>query len=430
MKLIIGIAKAIRDAWIVFGVALALVVGSEVFYRMLLEDKEFAFDLPNPMAIVGATRGPRGGPPHPYQDTAWYAPWLKAREGAYINGNVTYDPYRGWWPRTVAHVGLHVDAAGIRRTVQPALRDDQEKRSVYLFGGSTMWGFSARDHATIPSLLAARLAEAGIHDVEIVNFAQIAFNLTQNLATLSLRLREGEQPVAAIFLDGVNEIAPIDAGERPGNIWHQTIAAERFERGRRRSGSSAVADLASTFRIIRPIVYRREQARELPPLEIDSSCEWVATSYVNLFRIGGALGREFDVDTLFFWQPTLATSQKRRGPWESWLMSKEVRASSQRLVAMIRECASRVTQKLEPWRGTRFFPLHHVFDQEQSDVFLDHFGHITEDANRVIAEEIAQRLLPVLDRVDRPETAKSGDHEQGFREHESFRSRRQSGGEG
>ena len=161
MKYIAAIAKAIRDTWLIIGIALALVVGSETFYRLLLEDEQPAADLANPKAITLATRGPKRGPPHPYQEATWYAPWLEARRRAYINGDVTYDPYRGWWPRGVTHAGLNVNAAGIRRTVQPALAGKPRKRSVYLFGGSTIWGFTARDHATIPSLLAARLAEAG-----------------------------------------------------------------------------------------------------------------------------------------------------------------------------------------------------------------------------------------------------------------------------
>jgi hypothetical protein len=139
---------------------------------------------------------------------------------------------------------------------------------------------------------------------------------------------------------------------------------------------------------------------------------------MNLVRIGAGLSHEFDVDTLFFWQPTLATSRKPRGPWETWLMRKGIHASGLRLVAMLRECASRVDRKLEPWEGTRFFPLHHIFDQQETDVFLDHFGHITEEANRIIAEEIARRLLPILERVDHLSTE------------ESLGSRRQSGGKG
>jgi hypothetical protein len=36
-----------------------------------------------------------------------------------------------------------------------------------------MWGFTARDSLTVPSLVAAQLAERGFRDVEVINFASI-----------------------------------------------------------------------------------------------------------------------------------------------------------------------------------------------------------------------------------------------------------------
>jgi hypothetical protein len=135
-----------------------------------------------------------------------------------------FDPYRGLWGSFYQSTYVNVDSAGWRRTVQP--EPSSNARRVFLLGGSTMWGYAARDAYTIPSLLAAELRRRGIRDVEIVNLAQTAYNATQAVITLLLELRRGNVPSVVVSLDGHNDIiAASRFGEAGYLIWEPEQAA-------------------------------------------------------------------------------------------------------------------------------------------------------------------------------------------------------------
>ena len=81
-------------------------------------------------------------------------------------------------PRPVRNAGRTGAAADARpnTTSGKAIR-------ILCFGGSTMMGIGARDHQTIPAVLARRLAERG-HRVAVTNYGQLGHNSTQEVITL------------------------------------------------------------------------------------------------------------------------------------------------------------------------------------------------------------------------------------------------------
>jgi hypothetical protein len=161
--------------------------------------------------------------------------------------------------------------------------------------------------------------------------------------------------------------------------------------------------LASKLHIVRAI-QRFWPPPKPPELELSSACEGVADNYLNLVRVGEALGREFDFTPLFFWQPALVTSGKPLGPWEAHLMADD----REPLVRLTKRCLPVVEARLAKRQGNDFFPLSAVFDHSPGDQFLDHFGHVTEQANGVIAAAITERLVPVLQRRTTELTANAG----------------------
>jgi hypothetical protein len=111
------------------------------------------------------------------------------------------------------HPGLTVDANGYRLTVAPAATWGADSPEIFLFGGSAMWGFTARDAFTIPSRVAVHLAREGLGDVAVRSRSQSSYNFTQNVASLNLELRNGARPAVVVFMDGVNEVGPVVIGE-------------------------------------------------------------------------------------------------------------------------------------------------------------------------------------------------------------------------
>jgi lysophospholipase L1-like esterase len=91
---------------------------------------------------------------------------------------------------------------GWRNPPRPTVNDNTAgDRTVYFFGGSTMWGFWAPEARTIPSLFAAATK------VRSENYGEIGYTAHQSLVLLLQLLQSGHRPSLVIFYDGVNDIA-------------------------------------------------------------------------------------------------------------------------------------------------------------------------------------------------------------------------------
>ena len=94
-------------------------------------------------------------------------------------------------------------------TWQPTARSrgveaEQKPVKLLMLGGSSLWGFGARDDQTIPSLLARKLHERGLK-VEVKNLAELGYVSTQEVIGLIRELQTGYRPDVVIFYDGVND---------------------------------------------------------------------------------------------------------------------------------------------------------------------------------------------------------------------------------
>ena len=378
--------KTLARLWRGAGVALGVALVTLVLLVVVLETGYAAYH-----AARRASWGERGwfdSADHPFWNQKWFAGRLNRMNRLAMS--VVYDPYRGWRLRPTSLPDLNIDSAGIRLTVQPAAA--ATARRVFLLGGSTMWGFSARDPYTIPSLVAGRLARLGVTDVEVVNLASIGYNVTQGANTLLLELRRGNVPSVVVSLDGVNEVGLVYEGGWPGEVYQQARAEEHFDHTRFWHDVAYLRiHLSGTMRAEAVAKRILGLTKDPVPPSTEVLCADVAAYYTRVTRAIESMGREFGFPTLFLTTPTLARSRKPRTKWE---------ASIDRADARLRELTTRcgtVTESLMASRlGISFFPLDSLFDRDTASVFLDHFGHVTEEANGIIADRIVELIAPLL----------------------------------
>jgi hypothetical protein len=378
--------RAVRDAWSIFGLALLLLVAAELGLRLWERSAK-----PEERAARVAA---------PLRSESWFLPFAAARKHHVCCEETPFDPYRSWWGVPGEHEGLAVGADGFRVTPgaggprgvttgsDPAVTPPAPQE-VFLFGGSVMWGYTARDAFTIPAFVASELRAAGLSLARVHNKSQAGYNFMQGWITLALELRGGARPAAVAFLDGVNEVGVPAEGEPLGGVYGQRDAIRRLHVD---SGYELAAQLAARLRVVERFGLTRP-ARPLAALDPARDCAAIAEHYQNLVRAGRALGAEFGFEPIFFFQPTLALSRKTLGPWERKLV-EERGTMGARVQALLPACARAIDARLA--NAADYVPLHSLFDDEQSDVFLDHFGHVGEAANATIAHAIAQRLIPVL----------------------------------
>lgn len=364
----------LRDGWIALGIAILLFLCLEGVYRGLQRLRHGATP-----EVVGRVVTPG----HPYYGQSWFAelePGLDARKNK-------FDPYRGYWPGPVTSRYVNIDSMGRRATPQ-AVPDTAGVLHVLMLGGSTMWGFTARDSFTIPALTATRLAAHGVPNAHVDNLAQAAFNSTQEAATLLLEIARGRVPDVVVVLDGYNDIATALKYRDPGHTYAEENTSKQIDLGRRTFAqeligfgrySQLISGLKSKLRPAAPAPAQRTLTRS-------QICGETGRYYAGIARQMEAVGQAYGFPVVHFQQPLHSITGKRLSTWEKALPNR----------AGVGECADSIDAAMADRAGTSYVSLRGVFDADTATRFVDEIAHVTEEANGEVAERMAQVIAPLL----------------------------------
>ncbi|HTA42709.1 MAG TPA: SGNH/GDSL hydrolase family protein [Bryobacteraceae bacterium] len=203
----------------------------------------------------------------------------------------------------------------IRRTVEASPKRAGQK-TIWLFGGSTQFGWGVPDSKTIASYLSAILSGAGA-TYSVVNYGHTGLYSSQEAAIFTALLRHGQRSDVAVFLDGVNDLhtAPQDF----------PLLTYRIEAGFLNAEDAAA--LASSRQIIitpsfPPVrVLNRLLGRRVSAANTEQE-SFGHTDYDPLsiyqFNVSSIeqLADSANIKIAFFWQPTpldfLAGAEERR----------------------------------------------------------------------------------------------------------------------
>jgi lysophospholipase L1-like esterase len=273
-----------------------------------------------------------------------------------------------------------------------------------MLGGSSLWGFGARDDQTIPSLLARELFEQG-WDVQIRNLAEIGYVSTQEVVALVRELQAGYRPDVVIFYDGVNDTTSAYLEGQAGLTTNEVNRRREFNL---LQSSSRLAKALKTSLIGNSGSYRFAQAVRRR-LAGDAGVPSANTGPAQLGLIGGAvvrayeanvlmverLGREFGFQPVFYWQPvvfqksTLVPFEREEALRYAWTEPMFLAVSA----AISNSTALRSHPAFHDQSG--------IFADTQDLVFID-YCHTTEAANARVADAMARDLAPVLRALAQP----------------------------
>lgn len=372
---------ALRDGWLMLGLTLVLFLALEFGYRGV-----HAFRAPPDAGTLSAADSAL----HPYAHADWWGSY-QGKDGLLARKN-RYDAYRGFWGVPATSRYVNVDSAGRRVTPQPPVTAAHPRR-LFMLGGSTMWGYTARDSFTIPALTAVALRGRGITDVEVVNLAQGAFNTTQEATTLVVELARGHVPDAAVFLDGYNDIATSVKYGSVGHTYGEEDTQQQIDLGRRGFWLELVGlgRHAELVQRLQRMVGINRPANPAPGTP-ERICGPVAGYYRDVALSVEALGAKWGFPTIYFQQPIHATTRKRLTPWEQKLYKGRALAP----------CSASIDSAMADQAGRTYFSLSGLFDADTNSVYVDEHAHITEDANRKVAERIADQVAPLFQRPATP----------------------------
>lgn len=198
---------------------------------------------------------------------------------------------------------VNVSAAGFRSngTPQPwpPSRTD-DAWIVFVFGGSTTFGYGVADNETIPARLQHHLSARTSRAVEVYNFGTGFWYSSQERILFQHLLQQGHRPDLAIFIDGLNDLLNPDDQPEFTDALAQSMQAPR--------SADAWKHLLRNVPILR--LSKRlaaSRAQDIPADTTDYSNTHVAEATIERYLACQSLIRAsanaFETSVLFVWQP-------------------------------------------------------------------------------------------------------------------------------
>lgn len=285
---------------------------------------------------------------------------------------------------------LNTDQRGFRETRAPAERPG-DPLAVYVFGGSTTFGYGVPDDHTIPSYLQRVLEQQRPEQAILVkNYGQGYYYSSQALLVFLSLIKNGEVPSWAVFIDGGNDTSLLSVRRdepvftpavkrlwaRRGSLRSslEGLPMARFANGvARRLADPQTVSIQSDWN--RPIL----SDDHLNETEIEEIVEYVVTRYRSNLRIRRALCQELGVKCLFVWEPHPAYKYDRS-------LHKNFPFPGK-----VPEYFKRVYARMELTRDSDFLNLADLTQHSTRKVYVDEV-HYNEPLNELIAARIADAM--------------------------------------
>ena len=390
-----SVLERLRTAWAIVGITMIVLLGMELGFRLLftIRDHSSSESVPDRRVLEAGYGGERWPIQH-YRELEMledrWEPYVYFRQKPFRAETITIgqDGLRAtWMPPSPAPP----------RQESPASSSPTAK--ILMLGGSSLWGYGARDDQTIPSLIAKRLSQRGIA-VQIRNLAEIGYVSTQEVVALVRELQSGCQPDLVIFYDGVNDTTSALLEGQAGITTNEINRRREFNllQSPARLGRSLLARLveaSGSFRFARSVRQRlvgspAVGSREIPPhADLPALAADVIRRYVANLELITRLGREYGFRCLFYWQPVIFGKTKRTS------FESEEAARFAWAEAMFRAVNAALGTSAELRKNPNFHDLSNQFATADSLLFID-YCHTTEIANDQLAATIVPDVESLL----------------------------------
>lgn len=302
-----------------------------------------------------------------------------------------YEPFVGWARREYHGKTINVDAQGVRKSWNPATFSQGQPKTVYAFGGSTLWGTGARDDYTIPSLLSKRLNRDGAA-FDVSNYGETGYTFLQEVIRLALLLREGHRPDYVIFYDGGNDVYAAYQAGKVETTQNCTIIREKLQRRPAQQVKLWLKNVLTRYsRVYEALGRLREHFSPKQRFQ-EAACQWnesqlktlsggIVESYKKSMDLVDRLSKAYGFQYLCFWQPVIFT--------ETHLTEEETRVSPRLDDRALTLLYRNVNEALKDQSLPRFHNISDALNQRTKTYYID-FCHLSEEGNAAVAEAISK----------------------------------------
>ena len=243
--------------------------------------------------------------------------------------------------------------------------------NVFVFGGSTTFGYGVADTETFASYLQEDLARRARRRVCLYNFGTGTYYSTQERILFERLLIQGHKPEIAIFVDGLNE------------LWHTTDEPVFSEKVATAFDQSSIALLLQKLPMARLL---RKVQKEMGSTNVVAVAELQAVLrryQQNKKLIEGAC-REFGLTPVFVWQPVPSYQYETRYHM-FWPSPETYQNQAKGYAEMERICKAGTL-------GDNFLWCANLQQEEKECVYVD-VHHYTAKFTKKLAEAACQMCV-------------------------------------
>jgi len=369
------------QAWLILGISLIL---------LLLVDQSLRVALPSGDRLASFQPGsiaPGRSRAQAVADDPWIDAYWNEHEDSRYTRWISYV----YWRRQPFYGALiHVDSHGFR--VTPPF--SAPLHSIWLFGGSTVWGTGNRNTGTLAAQLQAVYQErAPDLRVRVLNFGESGYVSRQSLGALQSALAcDAPSADMAIFVDGANDVFA---------ALQQGVAGLPQNEDNRRSEFNSSRQLAAQLRAWAMRLEGITQLLDLSPTTLVESAQLdrlagaVADAFVAQVQQATALAQFYDFDLLYAWQPTVFDRSPARGD-EAAIVGASIATHVQ-----LQRRARELLRSRWASSANAAIDLGNVFDGDDKALFFD-FVHLSERGQRLLAERLFDLSAGRLRNPSRP----------------------------
>lgn len=201
---------------------------------------------------------------------------------------------------------INIDPAGFRRIGgQASWPPPKDQFIVFVFGGSTTYGYGIQDDQTIPSHLQDLIGQAYHRPVKVFNFGRGSYMSIQERMLFEKLMLQGHIPDVAIFIDGLNDLCFFQGEPAYTQILREFMAEGRVPTTMRLLRELPVMKAISLVAAAKPDEPRfgfppdRSGSRASMRKELEDYLQ----RYKRNKRLTEAAAAEFGVTPIFVWQP-------------------------------------------------------------------------------------------------------------------------------
>jgi len=208
---------------------------------------------------------------------------------------VMYEPFSESREPAFSGAFVNIDAAGFRRSWHQHPWPPPPS-AVFVFGGSTTFGYGVADEETVVSHLAREFERRGI-DVALYNFGRATYYSRQEAALFERLLVDGFAPNTAIFIDGMNEFE---------YVGHATAFADQIDAAMLASpptllDAARATALAQVAIAARNKLWRPAETVEPPPGQ--AALDRITTRYLRSVELSESVASARGISSAFVVQP-------------------------------------------------------------------------------------------------------------------------------